>query len=525
MHRLLIFPAFAFTLLAWRAAAGAPLPDWNATVETAVVYNSNDPDAAALASYYISKRGIREDRLVALNCSREETVTRAEFESSIRKPLQQQFVDRGWWRMEEREVVDHVSQKSRRAYAATGQLIRVVVLMRGLPLRISRTQEQAPAAREDEASVDSEIAAMGLGMNVTAGALPNPYFGKAVRFTKDSGCEGMLLVGRVDAPSAATVRRMIDDAVAVESRGLLGRAVVDLALRTGGYKEGENWLESCVRSFVQNGIPTYVDRKPELIPEHWPLPETALYFGWYHGEVSGPFRSHEFRFARGAVACHLHSFSARTLHDGAQAWAAPLLERGAAATVGNVWEPYLSYTTHFHLMNDRLLEGFTFAEAAWSATPGLSWMNVIVGDPLYRPFLHRALPEDDLWDYALFQGLADKHRQDKSAAAFKHAVVELAERKKAPRLLELLALWAAAEGSINEASSLLQHARARYGSAQDRLRTILLEADCLRQNDDGLSEDQAERLLRESKKLSSAELPQAYALVKSLLKTADEGQE
>ncbi len=523
MHRLLILSAF--TLLAWRAAAGVPLPEWNAAVDTAVVYNSNDPDAAALASYYISKRGIREDRLVALSCSREETVTRAEFESSIRKPLQQQFVDRGWWRMEEREVVDHLSQKSRRAYAATGQLIRVVVVMRGLPLRISRTQEQAPAAREDEASVDSEIAAMGLGMNVTAGALPNPYFGKAVRFAKDSGCEGMLLVGRLDAPSASTVRRMIDDAVAVESRGLLGRSVVDLALRKGGYREGENWLESCVRSFVRNGIPTYVDRKPELIPEHWPLPETALYFGWYHGEVSGPFSSHAFRFARGAVACHLHSFSARTLRSGTQAWAAPLLERGAAATVGNVWEPYLSYTTHFHLMNERLLEGFTLAEAAWSATPGLSWMNVIVGDPLYRPFLHRTLPEDDMRDYALFQGLADKHRHDEGPAAFKHAVVELAERKNAPRLLELLALWAAAEGSTKEASSLLQHARARYAASQDRLRTILLEADYLRQNEDGLLEDHAERLLQESRKLTSAELPQAYALVKSLLKTEDEGQE
>jgi len=522
-----LFTIFLAPLLFLRVVAEEPSPikEWNPAIETAVVYNASDPASEALARYYIEKRDIREDRLVALVCSGEETITRAEFDTSIRRPLQQQFVDRGWWRMEEREVVDHLTKKSRRAYAATWQLIRVVVLIRGMPLRISRTQEHAPAAREDEASVDSEIAAMGLGMNVTAGALPNPYFNKTARFVKDAPSEGMLLVGRLDASSDATVRRMIDDAVAVESRGLLGRAVVDLALRTGGYKEGETWLHGCIQTYLENGIPTYVDRKPELIPEHWPLPETALYFGWYHGEVTGPFKSPAFRFARGAVACHLHSFSARTLRDAGQAWAAPLLERGAAATLGNVWEPYLSYTTHFHLLNKRLLEGFTLAEAAWSATPGLSWMNVVVGDPLYRPFLHRTLPEDELRDYALFQGLVDKHRGDAGPAAFKKAVVELAERKNAPRLLELLALRAGAKGSGSEAASLLQHARSRYTSSQDRLRTILLEADFLRQNIDGLPADHAERLLQESQKLASADLPQAHEMVKSLLKPANEGQE
>src|SRR6185295_9208264 len=67
-------------------------------------------------------------------------------------------------------------------------------------------------------------------------------------------------------------------------------------------------------------------------------------------------------------------------------WAGPLLARGAAATIGNVYEPYLQLTAHLDIFNDRLLHGFTFAESANMATPVLSWMDVAVGDPLYRPF-------------------------------------------------------------------------------------------------------------------------------------------
>jgi hypothetical protein len=65
---------------------------------------------------------------------------------------------------------------------------------------------------------------------------------------------------------------------------------------------------------------------------------------------------------------------------------APLLEKGAAASLGNVYEPYLELTPHLDIFNDRLLHGFTFAESAYMATRTLSWMTVAVGDPLYRPY-------------------------------------------------------------------------------------------------------------------------------------------
>src|SRR5204863_9160895 len=83
---------------------------------------------------------------------------------------------------------------------------------------------------------------------------------------------------------------------------------------------------------------------------------------------------------------HIHSFSASTLHDEHAYWAGPLVSKGAAATIGNVYEPYLQLTSHLNVFSDRLLHGFTFAESAYMSMQTVSWMSVMVGDPLYRPY-------------------------------------------------------------------------------------------------------------------------------------------
>jgi hypothetical protein len=67
-------------------------------------------------------------------------------------------------------------------------------------------------------------------------------------------------------------------------------------------------------------------------------------------------------------------------------WVGPLIRRGAAATLGNVYEPFLQLTPMLDLFYDRLVNGLTFAESAYAALREVSWMTTIVGDPLYRPF-------------------------------------------------------------------------------------------------------------------------------------------
>ena len=119
----------------------------------------------------------------------------------------------------------------------------------------------------------------------------------------------------------------------------------------------------------------------------FPLSQIGLYAGWYDGTVSGPFTRESVEFLPGAVAYHLHSFSAHTLRTADKHWCGPLLARGATATMGCVEEPFLAGTPDLGVFFHRLTAaGWTFGEAAYAAQGSLSWQTTIVGDPLYHPF-------------------------------------------------------------------------------------------------------------------------------------------
>ena len=452
---------------------------WDAAAETLVVFNPSDPESGALAHHYAVQRGIPADRVLGLPCPKSETMTRSEFESTLRRPLLDALDHRGWWKFESREIKPSSDDATRQARVVTESKIKIVALIRGIPFRIQRESQKPRQTKEDEASVDSELACLGMPAAPIAGAIQNPCFQKLERFNLVKGAEGMLLVARLDAPDAATVRRMIDDTIATEKAGLRGRAVIDLAQRNGGYQAGENWLHTCFDLYRNAGIPVWMDNEGPLIPENWPLPDTALYFGWYAENVSGALASPTFRFKRGAIACHLHSFSAAALRDKTRNWVGPLLDHGAAAALGNVYEPYLELTVHFDILNDRLLKGWTLAEAAWAAHPAVSWMNVVVGDPLYRPFAstHGASlgePGNDR-DYALYQGMVRRHGINHSKD-IKHDLLELAESRENAHLLELIALLSATEKRHAEAADLFEHASSLAKPAAVRLRLRLYQA-------------------------------------------------
>jgi uncharacterized protein (TIGR03790 family) len=459
----------------------APTNNWNAAAETVVIFNPSFPGSEELAKFYAEKREIASSHLLPLPCSKDETISRGEFEETIRGPLLQAFKNKKWWEVERRDVLDPSGKPYKKSVQVVSQKVRVVVLMRGVPLRIKRASEKLDlrAPEADEASVDSEIAALGMIERPIAGPLENHYYESKRRFVDQRDVAGQLLVGRLDAPDDATVKRMIEDALRAERDGLWGRAVIDFALKDGAYAEGETWLGNSMRLYREAGIPVYTDRNREVLREGWPLPDTILYFGWYAGKCCGPLADPGFRFKPGAIACHLHSFSAATLRSRTENWCGPMLDHGAAAVLGNVWEPWLTLTAHFDLFNARLLEGFTLGEAAWSSTPGLSWMNVVVGDPLYRPFpKERALASNDPHDqnYAIYQDLARRFLAH-DGKKFRREMLHAAEEHQSATLLELIGMLSAIEGSSGEADDFLQHAGALFPKPTDQLRCRLYDAE------------------------------------------------
>jgi hypothetical protein len=158
---------------------------------------------------------------------------------------------------------------------------------------------------------------------------------------------------------------------------------VDIA---GPHESGDLWLADAASNIRSLGFDLTVDRSPSTFPATARIDAPALYFGWYTPDLNGPFRLPGFRFPPGAIAVHIHSFSARTLRSATEGWCGPLIARGATATVGNVFEPYLEYLHRPDLLMLALARGDDLVDAAYYALPVLSWQSIVIGDPLYRPF-------------------------------------------------------------------------------------------------------------------------------------------
>ena len=445
---------------------------------TVIVYNKTAPDAAELAKFYAQKRGIPADHIVGLTCSLAEEISRDEYDSTIANRLREIFKAKNWWNI--RETENHEE-------AVLTTSIRFVALIRGMPLKIRAALEPYPNDKRgggpiedrNEASVDSELTTLGYFSPQISGARLNSYF-KSFQPIGQTEDPALLLVCRLDAPTAATVKQMIIDAIAAEKNGLWGRAYVDSAHGpSAGYEIGDQWLSEIPNELHKVGIPVvYHNAASGIFPEGYPMTDCALYYGWYYPNVAGPFTRPDFRFVPGAVALHIHSFSAGTLRDKAANWVGPLLSRGAAASVGNVYEPYLQLTTHPDILNDRLLHGFTFAESAYSATEALSWMSVMDGDPLYRPYANWIQIENNVKSssWKSYHDFAARNFSDKTAQ-YRTAARQAASRARNCPMLEDLGLMEATDGNFAAATGFFGQARTCYSTRDDILRVIMEEAD------------------------------------------------
>jgi uncharacterized protein (TIGR03790 family) len=361
-----------------------------------VVYNSKDPDSQGLAQYYASQRNIPAERVLAISCPVGEEITRAQFDDEIRSPIVSYLCQKDWMVRQPQHV--QVRNRVLDLLVATRNDIWAIVLIRGVPLKIAPdpsdedSMEDEPELQTNEAAVDSELALLPVFGLPKGGFVPNIFFDDQVSGIKRVGPElarNMVLVTRLDGPKVSDVRRMIDDTIYAEKNRLAGLAVVDSRGFTDvkdGYTCGDIWLRSARDSLVQDGWIMRFDDKPAVLPGTDPCNQVALYLGWYHDMAIGPWITPPDRFVRGAIAYHLHSFSASTVRSETACWVGPLIAHGAAATMGMVFEPYLALTPHEDIFTRRLLQGDYFAEAAYASERGLSWMLTVVGDPLYRPF-------------------------------------------------------------------------------------------------------------------------------------------
>ncbi len=445
-----------------------------------VVANKFDPDSMRIARYYMEKRNIPDENLIAWRMTDERAVDWQTFVEEIYNPLKEKLIEGGWLNAIPGTGLDPYG---RRQDLVLSHKIDYLVLCRGIPLMVTPDVSQLPSQdavtaklvfeqtsnrkytsfeainhhfRSAIASVDAELSLIpDSNMTPVQVFYPNTLYRKLEPSSVD--LNKVIRIARLDGPTVNDVRGMIDSANAGEKYVLRGRAYNDAG---GTHKVGNQWLDSVAEKVHELGYDLYHDKAGALFKEDIRFDAPAIYFGWHAYNIEGPFTLEDFRFPPGAIAFHLFSFSAKNMRTADSNWTAPFVARGVAATIGNVHEPMLELTHHLNMLMEALSLGKTFGEAAYYSFPALSWMAVTVGDPLYRPFM-KSLPEqltiEDTSSYAQYTVIRQMNlllRDEKKKDAIE---VGINGYRKSPGLalaLKLSKLYMS-EGMKSKAISLL----------------------------------------------------------------------
>ncbi len=277
-------------------------------------------------------------------------------------------------------------------------ILALVDRMGGHLAVVAWLDEQIAVTTRDEtaASFDSELALIHWPAGYELlGSQPN-YLHSSYDRSPLRRAFPTLMVARLDAPTFALAKELVDAALAAERDGLRGTAYFDAR---GLAAPGEQIVEPrapaafdgallATAAALRDGtnMEVVLDDKPPPFPSG-ACPDAALYCGWYSlGKYVDAFA-----WQQGAIAYHLGGGEAARLHDpDTQRWCKRLLEDGVAATIGAVDQPQLaSYPRPDEFFAALVRGDLTLAEAYWQTLPRASDPMALLGDPLYRPFKNR----------------------------------------------------------------------------------------------------------------------------------------
>jgi len=382
--------------------------------EILLLANKNNPKSIELAKYYMEKRKIPGANLLKLDITEKETCSRMAYEMKVAAPVRTFFKNN--------------NVKGR---------IRCILLMYGLPLRVtapplskkekneidefddkklniekelkilkagdkkkakelqkalkrSKEKKKQRGVMNKSASLDSEIALVLSKEYKLSGWLPNPYYIGFKDKTFALKKKDVLMVSRLDGPSYNIVKRIIDDSIKAEQTGLQGTAYFDARWeekkdkKLSAYEVYDKSIHQAAKLVKKAGImPVVIDSTNELFKKD-DCPDAALYCGWY----SLAYYVDSFSWAPGSVGYHIASSECVTLKKKeSRVWCKMMLEKGIAATIGPVGEPYVQAFPVPEIFFGFLVDGYlSLAEVYIISVPCLSWKMVLIGDPLYRPF-------------------------------------------------------------------------------------------------------------------------------------------
>ena len=329
-----------------------------------LVGNSKDAVSRQIVDYYRQRRSIPVANVCWLSTTSNEEVE---------------------WYVYQREIEAPIGDCLKKA--ALQEKVLYIVTTLGVPLKIDGS---AAGLLADRGSVDSELALLYSKLHgrkfERAGMTPNPFFAnrdapfRHVQFP-------IYLVTRLAAYDWNDVKAMIDRGLAAKNRG---KFVIDVPNEKVG--DGNAWLRAAALLLPQTRV--VLDLTPKVL---YGEKDVIAYASWGSNDGNRKQRWLHYQWLPGAIATDFVSTNARTFKRPPDDWnissgkrfggseqslSADFIHEGATGASGNVYEPYLTGCARPEYVLPAYSEGRNLAESYYMGLPYLSWMGVVLGDPL-----------------------------------------------------------------------------------------------------------------------------------------------
>ena len=344
-----------------------------------VVYDSKTRDSQAIAKYYAKARHIPERNLCALALPdpAASSLSLGDYEKDVKRPVAQCLEKAG------KEQILYIVLAYVRPFAIA---VQNKVKRYALDSYLADIWDSYTSKNWDPAPAEPHpyYAANRAKENVF---LP---FVSLAQFRAAPDAPIIYSVWRLDGATAAIAGSLVDKAIRAETHhGPAGEACIDelmdpLTFPDAGYRAGDWDLFRAAQFLTAAGFKVLEDNSDTEFgtPPSANCPSTALYAGWYKLN----HYNDAFNWNDGAVGFHMDSLSVLDPRNG-ENWAANALKRGITVTSGAVNEPYLAGLPRPSGIFHDLLAGANVGDAFPRNTRYLKWMIVIIGDPLYTPFI------------------------------------------------------------------------------------------------------------------------------------------
>ncbi|MSV29169.1 MAG: TIGR03790 family protein [Bryobacterales bacterium] len=352
-------------------AACTPAVPGQTSENVLLVVNQTSSVSRRIGDYYTQKRHVPLANVCRISAPSEEAISREIYSKQVEAPIA-------------------------RCLAGGNLVEKILYIVTTLEVPLKIDDPPLPAGPQ-MASVDSELTLLYAklkGRKVTLpGVLNNPYFGKkGVPFNHSRF--PMYLVTRLAGYDFDDVRGLIDRSLTAVNRG---RIVLDLKSSASG--DGNDWLRDTARLLPKERV--FLEESAKVVYNER---DVIAYASWGSNDPKRERRMMGFQWLPGAIMNEFVSTNGRTFKRPPPAWniaphwkdpasffagapqtlTADYVHEGVTGASGHVYEPYLRGTPRPQLLIPAYLGGQNLAESFYCATPYLSWMNIVVGDPLCK---------------------------------------------------------------------------------------------------------------------------------------------